>query len=131
MTNIALDTNAYRALYDGNKNVARLVRTATEIGIPVVVIGELLFGIFNGSRQAESQEVLRKFVSRDRVQILHITTETARLFGEIATELKKAGKPIQQNDIWIAALCKQHGYTLLTPDGGFSHIVGLDVISFN
>ncbi len=130
MTSVALDTNAYRALYDGNKDVARHVRAAPEIGMPIVVMGELLFGIFNGTKQAESQERLRKFVSRDRVQILHITTETARFFGEIATELKKAGKPIQQNDIWIAALCKQHGYTLLTADNGFSHIVGLDVIGF-
>jgi|SRR3989344_6594718 len=130
MTAVAIDTNTYRALYDGNKDVARNIRTATIIGLPIVVIGELYFGIYDGTRQVESQERLRNFILRGRVRLLHITDETAKLFGEIATELKKVGKPIQQNDIWIAALCKQYGFTLLTADKGFRRIIGLDVVDF-
>lgn len=130
MTAVAIDTNTYRALYDGNKVVARHIRTATMIGLPIVVIAELYFGIYDGTRQAEGQERLRNFISRDRVRLLHITAETAQLFGEIATELKKVGKPIQQNDIWIAALCKQYGFTLLTADKGFQRIIGLDAVNF-
>ena len=55
---------------------------------------------------------------------------TARIFGEIATELRQKGKPIQQDDMWIAALCKQYGYALATADKGFTGITGLELLSF-
>ena len=71
-----------------------------------------------------------KFLNIDRLELLHITAETARIFGEIAAQLAGKGKPIQQNDIWIAALCKQYGYALLSTDKGFGHITGLDPLSF-
>jgi predicted nucleic acid-binding protein len=56
--------------------------------------------------------------------------DTTRRYGEIAAELRRAGRPIQQNDIWIAALCKQHGYILATRDTDFSTIIGLETIGF-
>lgn len=130
MNSIALDTNAYRALFDGNAKLAHHIRTATEVGVPVTVLGELFFGIFDGAKSTENSARLRKFLGGNRVQILQINEDTARNFGEIAAELKALGKPIQQNDIWIAALCKQHGFALATSDKGFDFIKGLEVIDF-
>jgi len=127
---IALDTNAYSALAGGSEKVAKLVRKAISIGVPITVLGELYFGITDGKNTADNTEHLEKFLNTQRVQILHIDEETARIFGEIATELKRAGKPIQQNDIWIAALCKQHSYSLVSNDRGFSNIIGLGLLSF-
>jgi predicted nucleic acid-binding protein len=57
-----------------------------------------------------------------------ISEQTARTFGEISTLLRRAGTKIQQNDIWIAALCKQHGFALATRDRGFHHVLGLEVL---
>lgn len=130
MRQLALDTNAYRALEDGNKTVADAVRTADTIGLPVIVLGELYFGFENGNRKAQNSTKLDRFMRAGRVEILHIDTATARIFGELFTELMRLGKPIQQDDVWIAALCKQHGYTLATADKGFRHIVGLDTVEF-
>ncbi len=56
--------------------------------------------------------------------------QTTHLFGEIATLLRQGGNAIQQNDIWIAALCKQHGFALATRDRGFQYVLGLEVIDF-
>jgi len=62
------------------------------------------------------------------VQILQLSEQTARVFGEVATLLRRGGIAIQQNDIWIAALCKEHGFALATRDQGFQHVLGLEVI---
>jgi predicted nucleic acid-binding protein len=130
MKAIALDTNAYRALDDGHPVVAKLVQQTVDIGLPIIVLGELYFGFENGRRKEANVQNLQKFLDNTRVQILQLTPETTRIFGEIATELERLGKRIQQDDIWIAALAKQYGYTLVTADKGFEHIVGLDIIAF-
>ena len=128
---IALDTNAYRALDDGEPEVANYLRSTLKVGLPIIVLGEIYHGIFLGSRQEENNTKLNKFISLSRVEILHVNKSTTKLFGEIAAELKRIGKPMQQNDLWIAALCKQYDYALLSADKGFSNITGLELISFN
>jgi predicted nucleic acid-binding protein len=125
---LALDTNAYRALSEGDPRLAQDVRRAETVGLPIVVLGELWFGFMNGSKLRQNTETLERFLATPRVQILQLDEHTARMFGEIATLLRRAGIAIQQNDIWIAALCKQHGFALATRDQGFQHVLGLDVI---
>jgi predicted nucleic acid-binding protein len=124
---LALDTNAYKALGEGEPGLAEQVRRAEEIGLPIVVLGELWFGFTNGTRLLENTQTLERFLAPPRVKVLELDLRAARAFGEIATLLRRAGIAIQQNDIWIAALCKQHGYVLATRDEGFKHVVGLEV----
>lgn len=125
---LALDTNAYRALGDGEPDLAKVMRRAETIGLPINVLGELWFGFVNGSKLRENSETLERFLATPRVRILQLDEQTARGFGEIATSLRKAGIAIQQNDIWIAALCKQHGFALATRDKGFQHVLGLEIV---
>lgn len=127
---LALDTNAYRALDDGNSKLSKYVKSAAQLGLPVIVMGELYYGIFLGNKQENNLLNLKHFLSLPRLELLHISEDTARIFGEIATELRRKGKPIQQDDMWIAALCKQYGYTLATADNGFTDIDGLELLSF-
>lgn len=127
---LALDTNAYRALQEGHVQLAAAMRRAEAIGMPIVVIGELRFGFLNGTRLHENSATLERFLATPRVEILHVTDETTWQFGEIATLLRRAGAPIQQDDMWIAALCKQHGFTLATRDRGFGNVLGLDVLDY-
>jgi tRNA(fMet)-specific endonuclease VapC len=130
MQNLALDTNAYTAFGRGNKTLSTLIAGVIHIGLPITVMGEIQFGILNGSQGEINSVLLERFLSNTRVEILDIDDATARLYGEIATELRRLGRPIQQNDIWIAALCKQYGYRLATNDTGFSNITGLDLVTF-
>lgn len=128
--NLALDTNAYTALHRGDAALAEHVRTATSVGLPVIVLGELYFGFMNGDRLSENDAILDRFVATPRVRILHVTERTPRLFGEIATLLRRAGTPIQQDDIWIAALCKEHDFALATRDRGMRNVLGLRTVEF-
>ncbi len=109
---LALDTTAYKLLGEGNQSLAEDLRRAEKIGLPITVLGELWFGFTNGSKLRQNTEILEHFLATPRVQVLQLGAQTARLFGEIATLLRQGGIAIQQNDIWIAALCKQHGFAL-------------------
>jgi predicted nucleic acid-binding protein len=128
---LALDTNAYRALSEGGPRLVEDMRRAETIGLPIIVVGELWFGFMNGSKLRQNTEILERFLTTPRVQILQLGEQTTRIFGEIATLLRGAGIAIQQNDIWIAALCKQHGFALATRDQGFQHVLGLEVIEIS
>lgn len=125
---LALDTNAYKLLGSGDPSLAEDLRRAEKIGLPITVLGELWFGFMNGSKLRQNTETLERFLATQRVEVLQLDEQTARLFGEIATLLRKGGVTIQQNDVWIAALCKQHGFALATGDRGFQHVLGLEVV---
>jgi len=127
---LALDTNAYKALGEGNQQLAEEARTAEAVGLPTIVLGELWFGFMNGTKLRQNAATLERFLATPRVRILELDMQTTRVFGEIATLLRHAGVAIQQNDIWIAALCKQHGFALATRDRGFQHVLGLEVLEF-
>jgi predicted nucleic acid-binding protein len=127
---LALDTNAYKALGESNQQLAEEARIAEAVGLPMIVLGELWFGFLNGTKLRQNAATLERFLATPRVRVLELGRETTRVFGEIATLLRQAGIAIQQNDIWIAALCKQHGFALATRDHGFRHVLGLELIEF-
>lgn len=127
---LALDTNAYKALGEGNQQLAEEARTAEAVGLPMIVLGELWFGFMNVTKLRQNAATLERFLATPRVRVLALDQQTTRVFGEIATSLRQAGIAIQQNDIWIAALCKQNGFALATRDRGFQHVLGLEVIEF-
>jgi predicted nucleic acid-binding protein len=127
---LAFDTNAYRALNDGNQRLADLQQQAAHVALPLIVVGELYFSIYLGSKHDENLSALQNFLATPRVEVLYPDNATAKLFGEISAELRRKGKPTQQNDVWIAALCKQHDYALATTDIGFDNITGLEIFRF-
>lgn len=120
-----LDTNAYAGLKRGHEGVARLVRASSELAISMVVVGELLFGFRNGTRYERNASELDEFLAQARVRLLPVTRTTADRFGRIAASLRKAGKPIPSNDIWIAAHTFESGGELITFDRHFEAVPGL------
>jgi tRNA(fMet)-specific endonuclease VapC len=62
--------------------------------------------------------------------ILGCNVDTARWYGRIAAQLKTIGRPIPQNDIWIAAIARQYELTMLTRDKHFENVDGLVVESW-
>ena len=119
---LALDTNAYRLMMDGDAEAARLVRTADHLLMPVPVLAELRFGFLNGTKGRENEANLVRFLDRPRIGVLRCDEETAVRFAELKLQLKKQGTPIPLNDVWIAALVLQHHATLFTRDSDFARI---------
>ncbi len=119
---VLLDTSAYSSLERGNVAVLEVLREAEIVGLPAVVLGELYSGFRNGSRWTENHAQLIRFLSKPPVRILAVTEETALRYAEIDVYLRKSGRPIPRNDVWIAASAMEHGMQLLTLDGHFREI---------
>ena len=118
-----LDTNALSALAEGEPRAVAEVRRANQVAIPVIVLGEYRFGIARSRHRGEYERWLEEIVSVSRV--LDINEETTIRYAEIRVELKQAGAPIPSNDVWIAALCRQHALPILTRDRHFDLVEGL------
>lgn len=105
----------------------RLAR-ALDVLVPEVVYGEMFYGAYRHARLHASTKFLdltELFVSRRQFKLLPADLDTARIYGAIRAELDARGQMIQSNDIWIAALTRQHDLTLLTRDGDFARVSDL------
>ncbi len=90
-----------------------------------VVVGELLYGFRNGSRFEQNLEKLEAFLAQPAVGLLPVTWATADRFGQIAAALRRKGRPIPTNDIWIAAHAMEAGADLVSSDRHFGEVDGL------
>ena len=122
---VMIDTNAYTALMAGNSHLADILAESEAILLPAIVIGELYDGFRGGSKPRENHEALRRFREKPRTICAPITDSTAEWFAEVKQILRKKGRPIPINDVWIAASCMEHGAHLLTLDAHFADIEGL------
>jgi predicted nucleic acid-binding protein len=122
MRRLLLDTSAYSHLMRGNRQAVRILDDAAEVFLSATVIGELLAGFKQGSRELENRAVLNDFLSVTGVGTVGLDEETAERYALILDYLKKRGMPIPANDIWIAASAMQHGLVLLTADRHFTEL---------
>lgn len=125
MKKILLDTNAYTAFKAGDESILDALGKADTVFMSAIVLGELYAGFRGGRKEAENRSELERFLSRPTVRILHVTQETAEIFGTVKLRLKTAGKPIPINDIWIAAQATESGAFLITYDNHFKNVPGL------
>jgi len=117
-----LDTNALSAAADNDRQVAAILAHADELAIPVIVLGEYRHGIAQ-SRNRTSYESWLAALLND-CMLLDVTEPTTHYYAEIVLELKRKGKPMPTNDLWIAALCRQHSLPLLSQDRHFDWVAG-------
>jgi len=120
--NVLLDTSAYSALMRGHQPVLDAMRRSETVAVSAVVLGELHSGFRAGNRRTENTAQLEQFLSRPSVRVLDVTRETALRYAEVDAYLRKKGRPIPRNDVWIAAVALEHGLQLLTLDVHFREI---------
>ena len=115
-----LDTNADSAFFEGVPAVCEAVGKAVVVGVPSIVLGEYRFGM-SGSRLRTELEAKLGRLQR-LAGVLAVDEGTAIHYAKIRRELKEAGTPIPENDLWIAALVRQHGDELLSKDAHFDQV---------
>jgi tRNA(fMet)-specific endonuclease VapC len=128
LSRYCLDTVAYSHFKRGEERIARILDRAEWVGVPVIVIGELCAGFTKGSRFERNLNELNEFLALPVVETLPVDRPIAELFGEILEDLRRRGRPIPVNDIWIAATCARAGATLLTWDAHFRSIPRIGTI---
>jgi tRNA(fMet)-specific endonuclease VapC len=117
-----LDTNALSAAADDDPAVIALLAHADQVAIPVVVLGEYRYGIALSRNRASYANWLKGLLQD--CLVLDIHEPTTHYYAEITLELRQKGRPIPTNDIWIAALCRQHSFPLLSRDRHFDLVPG-------
>jgi tRNA(fMet)-specific endonuclease VapC len=123
-----LDTNAVSAFFEGVPEVCRRIGASDALAIPSIVLGEYRFGI-SGSRLRVELDARLGRLER-LAQVLVVDETTARHYASIRRELKDAGRPIPENDLWIAALARQYARPLLSDDSHFDLVSGIERISW-
>lgn len=122
MSRLCLDTSAYSHFKRGDEAVVRLLSEANWVGVSVVVLAELRFGFSLGRHTKKNEADLLDFLGHPVVQVLEVDDEAARLYVEMALDLRRIGKPIPTNDLWIAAVAAREGATIVTYDAHFEAI---------
>lgn len=118
-----LDTNALSALAEHNAALLARLRTAGQVYLPIIALGEFRFGIENSRHRDELAVWLDRLASQHPVLLIEM--ETLPAYAAIRSELKAGGTPIPANDIWIAALARQHGLPVVSNDADFDRVSGL------
>ena len=119
---LALDTNRYTDLTRGDAAGVMLVERAEEVLLPFIVLAELRAGFSVGTRGAENERVLRRFLMKRGVTVLFADEQTIEQYVSVFRQLRRQGTPIPTNDLWIAALVLQHGLVLCARDRHFDHL---------
>lgn len=120
-----LDTNIAIAILESNIDFQDRRKSGLEAFLNATVMGELFFGAEKSARVEENRTRIRNLAKL--LPVLACDENTGEHYGAIKQLLQQAGRPIPENDIWIAASARQHGLTLVTRDAHFKEVEGLVV----
>lgn len=122
---LVLETNAYSDFMRGDRTVQEHVSHADRIVVPPTVIGELLCGFIGGRKREENRQQFRKFLESPVVEFTPTDESVCDRYALLLDQLRRKGRPIPTNNIWIAAHALACGGELLSSDQHFRFVGGL------
>ena len=125
---VLVDTNVVVAYFRGDKAIYPHFARVTPVYLPWVVLGELHFGAQRAQRRHEQLAFIHDLLTY--AVVLFPDQDTTEVYGQVKAELARLGKPIPDNDLWIAAVARQHDLPLATRDAHFAHVPGLKTLAW-
>ena len=125
---VALDTNALSAFADGNDALGAVLMPFRRLALPVTVLGEYRYGLLSSRKRVRLEEWLDELLGE--IRVLEATPRTAAGYAQVRHQLRAAGTPIPENDVWIAAAAIEHRLPLVSRDQHFKAVKGLDVLAW-
>lgn len=119
---VAVDTNRLSDLFRGDAALSDQLNYCDEVWLPLIVVGEIQAGFHGGTHLHRNHRTLVAFLQRPTAGVLLPDEETANHYARLFVQMKRAGKPLPDNDLWIAALCLQHNIALISRDRHFDRI---------
>jgi len=118
-----IDTNALIKLMGRDPSLRWHMGHDFRCFLSFISVGELFAGAHLSARRAFNAAEIRRVCAE--IPVVEWDFEIADEYGRIQSVLRTKGKPIPQNDIWIAATAVRHGMTLITLDRHFEYVEGL------
>ena len=118
-----LDTNIVIGMFTGDKAIQEKMQNIDKMFLASPVVGELCYGARKSSRPTENFAKVNRLTQR--FPLFSCDLKTARWYGNIKDQLRRKGRLIPDNDIWIAAIAIQHGLILVTRDSHFDEVESL------
>ncbi len=125
---LLLDTNRLSDALAEVDDVIERLEMAEAIHVPVIALGELRAGFLQGSRAARNEARLTWFLAQEGINVLGIDAPVSHRYAEIQRALRRRGKPIPTNDLWIASIAIENGLALYTRDIHFREVAGLALL---
>ena len=122
---ILVDANVIVAVFKAEQAILSRIQAAQEVYVSAVSVGELIYGALKSTNQAQNLKQIDDLINN--LVVLPCDADTARAYAGIKHGLKQKGRPIPDNDLWIAALAVQHDLHLVTLDKHFGEIDQLSV----
>ena len=125
---VLVDTNVVVAYFRGDKVIHPHFAGVTPLYLPWVVLGELHFGAQRAQRRQEQLAYIQDLLTY--AVVLFPDQDTTEMYGQVKAELARLGTPIPDNDLWIAAVARQHNLPLATRDAHFTQVPGLKTLAW-
>lgn len=123
-----LDTNAVSSLLAGDDRIGQILPQADGHHLPLVVVAEYQFGLLGLKKRSRLQSLFRRLEAGSI--LLCPDRDTVNWYAAIRLELKRTGRPIPENDLWIAALARQHTLEIVSQDPHFDSVQGIHRIDW-
>jgi tRNA(fMet)-specific endonuclease VapC len=125
---VLLDTSAAVELLLGNLSVQRVLVPYEDVFLSTTALGELLHGAYKSARREQNLAEIEDL--SDGTVFLECDAGTALHYAEVKYALRRRGRPLPENDIWIAAVARQHDLALATSDAHFEQVAGLQLVTW-
>lgn len=123
-----LDTNAVSALLAGDPSIAQTLAGEEQHHLPVIVIGEYRYGLVRSRERGRLGSLFDLFI--DKSIVLPIDLDTTVHYASLREDLRRIGRPIPENDVWVAALATQYGLPIISRDTHFDSVRGVERMSW-
>ena len=121
-----IDTNVIIRFFKGETELFSLFDDMEQLYVSSISVGELMYGAELSKKSDFNRE--NYFCFCQQMKILQPDLEVAKMYGKIKSNLKAKGRPIPENDIWIAATALVADLELVTADSDFENISELCMV---
>lgn len=118
-----VDTNVIIRFLKGQTELFSLFDEMENLYVSSISVGELMYGA--ELSQKKDYNSIGYYSFCEQMKVLNIDMEIAKTYGKIKSVLKSKGRPIPENDIWIAATALTANLSLVTADSDFENIPDL------
>lgn len=123
---VILDTSIVIELFKGDQEVLNFLDRQQNVFIATAVLAELYLGAYRSANVQKHIDQIKAFLLE--CTVLSADQTTAETCAKLKAALLKKGKPIPENDIWIAATALQYDLPLYTNDKHFSEVDNISLV---